>query len=471
MWFERMGLYGFKNLEDIFLAGLAIGDPILLIGSHGSAKTTLCRKLAESLNLKFHAYDASKALFEDIIGFPNPDSISKGIIDYVPTALSIWDKEFILVDEISRARAESQNKWLEIIRNRKVMGLPIEKLKFIFAAMNPPSYQGSFPIDEALAGRFTFIINVPSVLEMEDYDIIKIINNVNEDDGRGLIKRREEKKLNNEEKSDFINFINNIRYKINDLYDSFNGSLDDYLVKFARLAYSKGIFLDGRRLNMIKRNIVAYIAVLVCKNQIVDLNFKNLKDAIFNVLVFSMPFYALNVDVPISKIKELHQTVFDFCKMKINFYFKLNDKFNITKLDNKFISKNYDWFKNELTKILTELKNQPDIEKIPDLINLLRILIRRIYNKEIALESNDIERICQIYNSFFDLSYNNNKILNSGLFYYGLALSLGLLQNGKKDSSIFKIVFIILNNDRFDVEKFKEFIKILKNNWIEKDEN
>jgi MoxR-like ATPase len=65
-------------------------------------------------------YDASKALFEDMIGFPDPSSIASGEIKYVPTKLSLWDKEFILVDEISRARAEMQNKWLEVIRGRNL---------------------------------------------------------------------------------------------------------------------------------------------------------------------------------------------------------------------------------------------------------------------------------------------------------------------------------------------------------------
>ena len=123
MFFEKIGIYGMQKIEKAVLAGLITGDPVLFIGSHGTAKTTLCRRLAEALGLKFFAYDASKALFEDMIGFPNPDSISRGEIEYVPTKLSIWDKEFILIDEISRARAEMQNKWLEIVRGRQVMGM------------------------------------------------------------------------------------------------------------------------------------------------------------------------------------------------------------------------------------------------------------------------------------------------------------------------------------------------------------
>ena len=59
-------------------------DPVLLVGGHDAAKTLLINRLARALNKKFYAYDASKAMFEDVIGFPNPHSLSNGIIEYTP---------------------------------------------------------------------------------------------------------------------------------------------------------------------------------------------------------------------------------------------------------------------------------------------------------------------------------------------------------------------------------------------------
>lgn len=103
MFLKKLGIYGMESIEDYILSALITGDPILLVGEIGSAKTFLSRKIAETLGLKFHSYDASKALFEDVIGFPNPNDFEKGEINYIPTPISIWDKEFILIDEISRA--------------------------------------------------------------------------------------------------------------------------------------------------------------------------------------------------------------------------------------------------------------------------------------------------------------------------------------------------------------------------------
>ncbi|MDI6642277.1 MAG: MoxR family ATPase, partial [Elusimicrobiota bacterium] len=155
---NKLGIYGLDEIEDIIIAGLVTGDPVLLIGKHGSAKTLLVRRIAQSLGYKFIAYDASKALFDDVVGFPNPQSLCEGTVDYISTPISIWDKEFVLIDEISRATPSMQNKWLEIIRSRQLMGKPVPNLKYVFAAMNPPvSYVGSIALDVALAGRFAFI--------------------------------------------------------------------------------------------------------------------------------------------------------------------------------------------------------------------------------------------------------------------------------------------------------------------------
>lgn len=45
-------------------------DP-LLIGNHGCAKTHLANSIAEALGKRFLVYDASKTMFEDVLGYPN----------------------------------------------------------------------------------------------------------------------------------------------------------------------------------------------------------------------------------------------------------------------------------------------------------------------------------------------------------------------------------------------------------------
>lgn len=80
-----LGLHGTASIATPILASLVTGDPCLLVGARGTAKTALAEALAEALGLRFRAYDASKALFEDIIGFPNPRDLGRGRIGYVAT--------------------------------------------------------------------------------------------------------------------------------------------------------------------------------------------------------------------------------------------------------------------------------------------------------------------------------------------------------------------------------------------------
>ena len=55
-----------------------------------------------------------------------------------------------------------QNKWLEIIRSRRLMGKIIPNLKYVFSAINPLNYSGTNPLDSALADRFFIIVQVPT---------------------------------------------------------------------------------------------------------------------------------------------------------------------------------------------------------------------------------------------------------------------------------------------------------------------
>ena len=102
---EALGIYGFADLQDAILAGLALGDPMLFIGGPGSAKTSLAGLLADAMGLRFWAYDAGKAMFEDVVGFPDPRSMQDGRVGYLQTPLPLWGKEFVLIDELSRASA------------------------------------------------------------------------------------------------------------------------------------------------------------------------------------------------------------------------------------------------------------------------------------------------------------------------------------------------------------------------------
>lgn len=254
--FAALGLYGLESLETVVLAGLITGDPVLLIGPHGTAKTALCERLAQALGLRFRAYDASKALFEDLVGFPDPTSLAEGRLRYVPSDLSIWDRQFVLVDELSRATPTLQNKWLEVVRSRRVMGAPVPGLKHVFAAMNPPGYLGARALDAALIGRFAVIARVPGVDEMPPRVVEAIVRAVSNDDAPAC----HEPFLGHQEAPDSGPLHAALaagREELPAVLAEESAALTTYVRIFGDLLRPAGLALSGRRLALMYRTLAA----------------------------------------------------------------------------------------------------------------------------------------------------------------------------------------------------------------------
>lgn len=258
---ERLGIYGMGPIEVPLLAGLVLREPILLVGGHGTAKTLLCQRLAEGLGRRFWAYDASKALFEDILGFPDPGSLERGAVDYVPTPLSIWDKEFVLVDELSRANPAMQNKWLEVIRGRRIMGRAIPRLEQVIAAMNPPSYMGANPLDEALAGRFAVILEVPEAAAMAPADVEQIIQSRDAASSTAIGDHDGGMGPDPAPTSDLGALLDRARRVLAELPPAIDERLTAYVRELNVYLAAREAALDGRRLGMIWRGLRAGLAV------------------------------------------------------------------------------------------------------------------------------------------------------------------------------------------------------------------
>jgi MoxR-like ATPase len=134
--FARLGLIGLDSLEAPILASLVNQSPLLLIGPHGSGKSLLLERIAETLELSWRHYNASLLNFDDLVGYPIPDS--SGQLKFIQTPASIWGANAVFIDEISRARVDIQNRLFPIIHEKKVQGLPLTELRYRWAAMNPP---------------------------------------------------------------------------------------------------------------------------------------------------------------------------------------------------------------------------------------------------------------------------------------------------------------------------------------------
>jgi MoxR-like ATPase len=173
---RALGIAGWDALEPAILAALATESPLLLVGPHGSAKTLLLARLAEALGLAFRHYNASILSFDDLLGYPVPQD---GRLVYLETPATIWQAEAVLFDEVSRCRPELQNKLFPLIHEKVAQGIPLTRLRHRWAAMNPPpqqgsrgafEYEGAEPLDVALADRFAFVLEAPSLDQLSEDD-------------------------------------------------------------------------------------------------------------------------------------------------------------------------------------------------------------------------------------------------------------------------------------------------------------
>ena len=278
MILEQLGIFGWKERdENLLLASLLTGDPLLLIGNHGCAKTLVACKMAEALGRRFLVYDASKAMFEDVLGYPNVEKLKSGIVEYVPSAVTVWDKELILIDELNRALPELQSKWLEIIRSRRIMGHTTQ-VKWVWAAMNPMSYSATQALDEALIGRFAIFIYPPDVLAMSEEDRIRVAIHINGDDAPSLSEWCPGANGKTVDHSQIAEIGGQMRELLQRAAIHFlrlreeMRTLPEFLAKFADLLLreSKGeIALDGRRLGFLYRNLLADRAIALAKAEVI----------------------------------------------------------------------------------------------------------------------------------------------------------------------------------------------------------
>jgi MoxR-like ATPase len=296
---RKLGVYGFDHLELVILASLVSEDPLLLIGKAGTGKTYLLNSISEALTLDHRHYNASFLSFDDLVGFPYPDANGKAIT-FLKTPATIWNAESVLIDELSRCKPEVQNKFFSIIHEKKIQGIELENLKYRWAAMNPVQsvsgdsddlYEGSFPLDQALADRFAFIIEVPdwSDLSKEEQDLV--IHPA----GEGAISVSS---------MELSQLISTVRPKF--LQHILNPSAETiaYSRIISTLLGEEGFRISPRRARLLARNFTALFLVASELGYVLDLKRKN---QLYKLgLRWSLPQRAWKGDIPDHVIDSAH---------------------------------------------------------------------------------------------------------------------------------------------------------------------
>jgi MoxR-like ATPase len=257
---RQLGIVGFDRVEPVIIAALALETPLLLIGPHGTAKSMLLSRLAEALGLAWRHYNASLVNYDDLIGYPLP--AEDGTLRFVQTPASVWDAEAVFVDELSRARPDMLNRLFPIIHERVVQGMPLPKLRYRWAAMNPPakdepsageaSYLGSEPLDAALADRFGFVLEVPSWAGMSERDQQAIITSQDIEPSAEACRA-------------VSDAIAATRLEMELVLEYAGTAIADAVREVVHHAAALGMVLSGRRAAMLYRNIAAVHAAAVVR--------------------------------------------------------------------------------------------------------------------------------------------------------------------------------------------------------------
>lgn len=253
-----LGLEGWQSLEPVVLAALISGDPLLLVGRHGTAKSFLLERLAQVLGLVFRFYNTSLINYDDLVGIPVPTE-DQSALRYIATPSAIWDAEVVFMDELSRARPELQNKVFPIIHERRIQGVELPKLRYRWAAMNPPPpadgegrdaiYFGAEPLDPALADRFPFIVQAPGWDQLTDGERRRVL--LDQFGGR----------------HEFPVAIGRLLGRGQQIFAALTSapppSLADYLIALVPHAGKAGAELSIRRVTMLLRSILAVQAARI----------------------------------------------------------------------------------------------------------------------------------------------------------------------------------------------------------------
>lgn len=201
MILPKLGIHGYHKIqEQAILAGVFSGEPVLLIGPPGTAKTELVgaigaalREDSKKLNpdgsnlFNYQIYDASKINFEDLFGLPSIKALQENPprVEYISTPSSIWNKHMIAFDELNRCAEDRQANLFEIIRSRKLHGVPTGNM-CIFGTMNPFGDTGTIEMSDPLVDRFMLFVKIDGFSNIPSAHRKKIISRVGDKEGVGF---------------------------------------------------------------------------------------------------------------------------------------------------------------------------------------------------------------------------------------------------------------------------------------------
>ena len=170
-----------RNLVDLddaisqVMIALVSGGHALLEGVPGTAKTTLCRNLAQTLGLEYRRIQFTPDLLPS-------DVTGTKIFDQAKTEFVLQTGpvfcQFLLADELNRAPARTQSALLEAMQERQVTiegeTLALPRPFVVLATQNPVEQEGVYRLPEAQLDRFLFRIQISYPSREREVDLLDL---------------------------------------------------------------------------------------------------------------------------------------------------------------------------------------------------------------------------------------------------------------------------------------------------------
>lgn len=157
-----------EDAEVILNQCFKYGRNALMVGAHGTGKTSLIQKVASHNGLEqgsSFVYLSGSTLdpWVDFVGVPRPEG--DYLKFYRPSYMDPDKVQLLVIDEINRSQAKVRNACMELAQFKTVNGVHFPKLKAVWACANPADqdsgYTDTESIDVALADRFHTIMRLP----------------------------------------------------------------------------------------------------------------------------------------------------------------------------------------------------------------------------------------------------------------------------------------------------------------------
>ncbi len=318
---EELGVYGFSEDDEVcIIASLLTGDPVLLIGEQGSAKTALGCAIGSAFRERdkreneenpekwfdFQAYDCSKMNFEDIMGFPDPKKMQEGEIGFIKSPMTAWGKDLVIFDEFNRQSPERQSNIFEMVRSRTLSGNPTGT-KYVIGCMNPYGMAGTEVLDEALVDRMAYYIYVNNFKKLDELSRDSVINHIGPHDAPALkywtdidgefdVQNATYNKTLADAGDRLHELLKNSAEIYQELHDTVGETYGLFINRYFTTLVTElqdkeyNVPLSGRRAGLVKRALLAHRSVDIALSKMYPRReLKSLKDAFLAVLRRTIP--------------------------------------------------------------------------------------------------------------------------------------------------------------------------------------